>query len=471
MKRSIIALPLVMVSLAFAVFLFSDGTSGTLAQGPMPPNDRARGLVYDGLKANDPDCPGAFKVAARGSGRIHCTHGPDAAPATYDVSKSVPPVKKSSTTSTALARSLPPATGSTYSVTMGASGVACDGDGASGNRVQVIYAHGSDVADRYATYLSSFQQWIASADAIYNTSASQTGGTRHIRFVTDANCNLVIPDVTLSPYASSDFGEMIGNLAQLGYNLPNRKYIVFMDAHAYCGIANIRADDSNVWTNANNTGGTYGRIDAGCWSDVIPAHELNHQLGGVQLSAPHSSGEWHCYDGYDDMCRPTNGTALKVACTYAGAGNLMDCGHDDYYSTNPARHTYLASHWNTAYNSFLIQPYVDRIDSLAVGTKSGKTFTAANSFTAGSTIFVQAHVTSGTSVDGATVGVAVNQPNGSALCTLLLTTDGTGTVLGSCKIPATAPKGTWRVQVTNFGKLGYNSDTANSVTNLSFTVQ
>src|SRR5438105_15677528 len=55
------------------------------------------------------------------------------------------------------------------------------------HRVQILYVHPVGT-DRYAAYLSSFQTWVTQADSYYNVSAQLNGGTRHIRFVQDANC-------------------------------------------------------------------------------------------------------------------------------------------------------------------------------------------------------------------------------------------------------------------------------------------
>ncbi|MCI0478058.1 MAG: hypothetical protein L0Y55_17580, partial [Anaerolineales bacterium] len=126
-------------ALAFVLawVLFSAAAPSAEAQRPLPPNDLARGLVYDGLTvAADGNCRGGFKVlvpSAQGL-REQCTHGPDAAPAQMRVSQSVPLPKLASRAPNALA---------------------CDGDGVSGNRVQVLYARASNVASRYATYLAA----------------------------------------------------------------------------------------------------------------------------------------------------------------------------------------------------------------------------------------------------------------------------------------------------------------------------
>jgi hypothetical protein len=56
------------------------------------------------------------------------------------------------------------------------------------------------------------------------------------------------------------------------------------------------------------------------------------------------------------MCYFDNPTATMVyICTPASSNeNRMDCGHDDYYSTNPTPGSYLTNHWNTANNTWLV---------------------------------------------------------------------------------------------------------------------
>ena len=77
--------------------------------------------------------------------------------------------------------------------------VPCIGDGTLGNRVQMIYARSPLVADRYTSLLASFRQWAADLDQATWLSAAETGGGRHLRFVTDDACQLDVARVLLTP--------------------------------------------------------------------------------------------------------------------------------------------------------------------------------------------------------------------------------------------------------------------------------
>lgn len=234
-----------------------------------------------------------------------------------------------------------------------AAGV-CDGDGVSGMRVQVLYVHQSDVASQLVAYEPSFQTWLQEADTDFNVSAQQTGGTRHIRFVHDANCIPSILEVTLSVTGTQNFGQSINELYYQGFGQTDRNYLMFADARVYCGISSMEYDDQPGPGNRSNLAPHYARVDAGCWSGVIPAHELMHNLGGVQWTAPHSDGNAHCTENYDNMC-DHSGHINPIVCPDPAGDSLFDCHHDDYYfAGTPPADNYLATHWNTANSYFLI---------------------------------------------------------------------------------------------------------------------
>ena len=302
------------------------------------------GLIYTGLQVNTTGkCDGLFQVA----GTDYCTHGPDLPPAGLNVKQEQAPL-------------------TTAAGTLAATAV-CDGNGTSGNRVQVLYVRASDRPDRYNQYLTSFRQWANDADQIYYESAVETGGTRRIRFVHDTNCVITVNNVVVSAAADDDFSATITAVQAQGYNLTNRKYMMFVDNNVYCGIGGIRNDDSPQQSNTNNFGPSYGRSDNGCWNGYTIAHELMHNLGGVQRSAPNSTNlqnpthpnTWHCSDEYDIMCYDdAPGVQTFIRCPNSAQEYRLDCNHNDYYHTNPPAGSYLATRWNSANNQFLIQGVV-----------------------------------------------------------------------------------------------------------------
>jgi hypothetical protein len=96
-----------------------------------------------------------------------CTHGSDPAPLGLSVKRRVQPIAAA-----------PLAAGTTVNAL-----AVCEGDGTSGRRVEVLYVHGS--TSRYSQYLETFRTLAEGVDVIFNESARETGGERHVRYVTE----------------------------------------------------------------------------------------------------------------------------------------------------------------------------------------------------------------------------------------------------------------------------------------------
>ncbi len=304
--------------------------------GPGLVDNPGRGVVFADLEQARPDGPCAGLLEPRSPGHPSCTHGPDPAPSDIDVAT------PRSTADLAAA------------TTTESGGVPCYGDGTSGKRVQAVYARAADVPDRYADVVGLIGQWAANADRTFADSAAETGGVRHVRWVT-SGCNLVVERVQLSAAGDDSFSATSTELQALGFNRADRNYLLWVDANVYCGIGGIRADDRPTADNANNNGAGLARIDSGCWGAANPveAHELMHNLGGVQNTAPNTSGGWHCTDEYDRMCYSDGaGVTMSYVCASTHE-RLFDCNHDDFFSTSPASGSYLATHWNAASSAFL----------------------------------------------------------------------------------------------------------------------
>ena len=349
-----------LVSLLFLVAAVVSGTPivASSASAQTPPEDPRRGLTYDGLRpsARDSFCAGAFE-AFIGAGfssstkQVVCTHGPDPAPEGVDVREDRAPEP-------AAELSFPSPSSAEET-----AAVPCYGTGTDEYRVQLLYARSATRTDRFPAYAASFKAWAARLDQVVSDSAAETGGTRHVRFVTDSACNPVVGRVTLSSGAMSSFTTMISELHSRGYARTDRKYLVWADSNVYCGISEIYIDDSADPTpgrNYNNghpwVQGAVARVDNGCWglSNLVEAHELLHLLGGVQATAPNATAGFHCKDESDRLCYDDGsaGATMRQLCP-TWHETLYDCNHDDYFSTAPAPGSYLATHWNSANSAFL----------------------------------------------------------------------------------------------------------------------
>jgi hypothetical protein len=321
----------------------------------------ARGLVFEDLTPAGANgrCKEGFELRLPG-GRIGCTHGPDPAPPGRDVREPLTMGDIAATTTG------DPSEG-------GASGpgdVLCVGDGVNGNRVQAVYAYPADGPDNYDAIAPYIRQWAGQADFLINKSAAETGGVRHVRFVTDFGCQLDVAKVALTPQGVASLAGTAADLHAQGFDRSDRKYLVWVDAYVYCGVATVEPDDRPGQDNANNGNGEPGmiaRVDRGCWGNPASsaeAHEVTHLLGGVQPTAPHGTWNYHCSDESELMCYDDDSTRdgyvgshgqlvpLTQVCPKSHEP-VLDCNHDDYFSTSPRADSWLGQHWNVADSSFL----------------------------------------------------------------------------------------------------------------------
>ena len=117
--------------------------------------------------------------------------------------------------------------------------IVCEGDGSSGNRFQMLYVRPQSGTDRYAHYLVTFRTAIGGVNEILNASAAKTGGVRHLRLVTDGNCDVEVTNVIVSDEANANFGTMVGDFYTQGFHRADRMYIIFMDANTDCDLGTV----------------------------------------------------------------------------------------------------------------------------------------------------------------------------------------------------------------------------------------
>jgi hypothetical protein len=345
--RSFAALPL-----AGAVALFGLGVDLLRPTGPAA---GAGGVIGNPLGPKGTRCGAITELALPGGGWA-CTHGPDPAPEGVDI-------KRRFDSGQARAGFLLPDQPIDQKTAAATNPNArCFGDGNSGPRVQAIYARASDHTDQYDTVVPYIRKWAAEANATFNGSASESGTIRHIRWQHDAACRPTVDHVILSPSGDDELATTIAELATMGYDRPDRKYVVWVDANELCGISSYYEDDRAGSENFNNGNpiapATISRIDNGCWGlgaqgESIEAHEIMHALGAVMPTAPHSTILGHCTDDADRMCYKDELTVKVNAVCASGQEAYFDCRKDDYFNASGAPGGYLASHWNTARSAFL----------------------------------------------------------------------------------------------------------------------
>lgn len=243
--------------------------------------------------------------------------------------------------------------------TLGGDSSANVGDSRENVAVQVILAAARDDPTKTDGADDLVRDLVAQANALLYEASMRSGGVG-----TDVRVDCifdnaqdrwevnVIPRVYLdTPLAETTFATVVSELRSLGHNLPYQKYWIWFDDSSPCscaGMGTLIPDDRGSVANLNNglfTEPTYA-IVWGHRSARTMLHEISHNMGAVQASAPHSTGAGHCTDGLDTMCYRDDGPNGGQYTTAACSSEVYDCGNDDYCNSRPAVGTYLATHWN-----------------------------------------------------------------------------------------------------------------------------
>lgn len=256
---------------------------------------------------------------------------------------------------------------------------------APGAAYKVVYAYPADqssrlTASRYA-YGSLIQRDVR---AIVDVFTAASGGAKTLRVDVGTRCGAQYVDIATvklphsrAHYIALDTSARMASVSSavrgsLGPLPGVRNLLMYADslrARGISGTGEMYADDRPEAANSANTGG----LDAVVWGDgsssfskrgnrqTTALHEISHNLGAVQESAPHSSGASHCTDGYDVLCYPDRGSKASgytaTSCAWKGSGiKPYDCGADDYFNPAPGPGSYLATHWNVFRSDFLCAP-------------------------------------------------------------------------------------------------------------------
>ena len=254
-------------------------------------------------------------------------------------------------------------------------------------RFKVVYAHPADRPDRFAGWADALQANVA---LVQRFLAAQTGGAKALRFDMGTRCGSEYVDVQVvhlgGPRAQyiDDFGAIVDEVrSRLGRATGPRNVVIVADtlnggAYDY-GLGETvlgREGDRAGAANPHNRGGLAavlfsrdgqpepGASRSGWWPEGM-LHEITHNLGAVQWSAPHStqppgfqfSRYGHCWQGADIMCYVEDAFAahpMRYDCPRVGGAipQAYDCGRDDYFNPAPPAGSYLAEHWNVYDSAF-----------------------------------------------------------------------------------------------------------------------
>ncbi len=238
-------------------------------------------------------------------------------------------------------------------------------------KIELVFAYANDAQpmDGPTARFEVRRMFTSMADAyghnIYKRWSSRMGGYALVKF--RVRCSLAgnptvhhirLPNTPRGTTPSGGlFDRIVSDLRAAGLRNPDSKYMVLYQNNQGCGWEKRRGEGSIEWDdnasiiNLNNgeygVGASYG-INYNCFGTNASkgartfAHELWHNMGAVQLTAPKSDGRGHCLDGQDLMC-----PNVEPFVIYYGGVQDVDCQENSYFAWRTTATGWLAGKWNT----------------------------------------------------------------------------------------------------------------------------
>jgi hypothetical protein len=270
-------------------------------------------------------------------------------------------------------------------------------------RFKLVYAYPADRPDRFDQWRDALQGNVA---LVQRFLAAQSGGAKALRVDMGTTCGPQYVDLQIVPLSGpranyvDNFTAIVREVeTRLGPASGPRNVVIIGDtlnggSYDYGLGENVlgSAGDRRGAGNVHNYGGFASVLFS---RDALPApgagarswwpegflHEMSHNLGAVQWSAPHSTQPpgfqlpryGHCWQGADVMCYVEDAAAahpMQYDCPRVGGAipQAYDCGRDDYFNPAPPAGSYLASHWNV-YDSAFLAPCTEIAPACGGGTE------------------------------------------------------------------------------------------------------
>lgn len=206
--------------------------------------------------------------------------------------------------------------------------------------VHAIYFYPANSSSRLTKFAAMFQADTRQATGLLARLYGR-GVRFDERFSQDLKTNVLDITAFKSRYKSnqlsggSQFSLVANELAAKGFNNPNKKYAVWLDAGSrYCGQGELYQDTRRSALNNNERRTTaivyrpYSTSDpltGGFCRGRTLLHELGHNMGALQSVAPNQFDGAHCDDNAEDVMCYTSQT------TYDSGGPEFDYHNDDYW--------------------------------------------------------------------------------------------------------------------------------------------